>query len=377
MANDTWIYTGSASWTTTADWSGGVPVSTSDVVVAQGNPLVTAAVAIGSLTNSAAVTFSNAGASTISGAVSNTGKLTFDGNSGQGGFSLAIGGVLTNTGVVRLGATNNSLSKSDIVQAGGLANSGKLLLNGGATSTAEALLNVKGAAGFGTAGVLTGSVSLSGNAEIEFASGSISKIASHSSLKLTGANAFIGDAGSLTSNSALKGLSANFGTLDLVNGAQVATIGALTNIGTLSLEFDGATNTGMTIGGGLITQGPVKVDAADGEGGSSLTINGVLRNTGYMNLGNMSLSQSSTVTATGLFNAQASPGRRRQPFPFLRHHNRGADVIASRRSRRFWDRRRRDRLRQPFRRLRDRIRLGTNLQRQRVVDARRAPCVHL
>ena len=139
---------------------------------------------------------------------------------------------MTNTGIVRVGATDNSLSASDTVQARGLVNSGgRLLLYGGAKSAAEALLDVAGAAGFGTAGVLAGSVGLSGNAEIEFASGSISKIASHSSLTLTGANAFIADAGSLKSNSALYGLSANFGTLDLVNGAQVATTGSLTNLG--------------------------------------------------------------------------------------------------------------------------------------------------
>jgi len=172
------------------------------------------------------------------------------------------------------------------------------------------LLDVTGGvAGFGSAGVLAGSVGLSGNAEIEFASGSISKIASHSSLRLTGANAFIADAGSLKSNSALYGLSANFGTLDLVNGAQVATTGSLTNLGTLSLESNGgAADSSMTVGGALTTQGPVDLDATDGEGGSNLTIDGVLTNTGYISLGNLSLSQSSTVTATGLVNVQGSQG---------------------------------------------------------------------
>lgn len=133
MANDTWTLAGSANWTTAKDWSAGVPTSTSHVVVAQGDPLVTGAIRIASLTNSTTVTFSDAGASTISGAVSNAGKLTLDGNSGQGGSSLSIGGVLTNTGIVRVGATDNSLSASDTVQARGLVNSGgRLLLYGGA-----------------------------------------------------------------------------------------------------------------------------------------------------------------------------------------------------------------------------------------------------
>ncbi len=302
MANDTWNYAGSANWTTAADWSAGVPISTSNVIVAKGNPLVTGAIGIASLTNSATVTFSKAAASTISGFVSNAGKLIFDGNSGQGGSSLTIGGSLTNTGVVRIGAADNSLSASDTVQTSSLVNSGKLLLNGGAT--AEALLNITGAAGFGTAGVLTGGVALSGNAEVEFASGSISKIASHASLKLTGANAFIADSGSLGTNSALSGLTTNLGALDLVNGAQLTTGGALTSLGTLSLESDGVSFSSMTMGGALTTQSSLSpsltIDAADGEGGSSLTVDGALKYAGIVELGNSSLSQSSTVNATGL-----------------------------------------------------------------------------
>ena len=87
MATDTWTNGGSANWSTAADWSGGVPTTTSDVVVAQGDPQVTAAISINSLTltTPAEVDFINAGSSTIAGAVNNSGDITLDAASKNGG----------------------------------------------------------------------------------------------------------------------------------------------------------------------------------------------------------------------------------------------------------------------------------------------------
>ena len=303
-ANDTWNYAGTANWTTAADWSLGVPAATSNVVVAKGAPTVTGAIGIASLTNSAQVAFANAGSSTISGALSNAGKVILDGASGQGGSKLTIGGALSNTGIVQIGAADGSLSASDTLQATSLVNTGRVLLYGGAASSKAAQLTVTGAAGFGAAGVLTGGVALSGNAAITFASGSIAKIASKASLTLTGASAVIADSGASGANSALSGLTMNLGALMLVNGAQVATSGALTSVGALSLDSDGQSSSSLTIGGVLTTQGSpgpsLAVDAAQGEGGSTLTINGALKYSGIVELGNRALSQSSTVATTGL-----------------------------------------------------------------------------
>jgi hypothetical protein len=68
----------------------------------------------------------------------------------------------------------------------------------GATTTAskQATLNIAGAAGFGTAGVLTGNVNFSGDALLEFGSGEITTIASTSSSELTlvGASARVANA---------------------------------------------------------------------------------------------------------------------------------------------------------------------------------------
>ena len=63
-----------------------------------------------------------------------------------------------------------------------------------------------GAAGFGTAGTLSGTVRLAGDSAIEFTSGQISTIAAGATLLLYGNNAFIEDSTALGSNSALKGL---------------------------------------------------------------------------------------------------------------------------------------------------------------------------
>ncbi len=307
MANDTWNYAGSASWTTAADWSAGVPVASSNVVIAKGNPLVTAPVSIASLVTSSpgVLTFKNAGASTVSGTVANGGKLILDGASGQGGSGLTVTGVLTNTGVLQVGASDGSLAATDIVKTAGLANSGRVLLYGGAGSGKAAQVVVTGAAGFGTAGTLAGSVWLSGYSAITFASGTISKVASHASLTLTGANAVIANSGGAGANSALAALTTNAGTIDLVDGAQITTTGALANPGVIMIESHGQASSGLTVGGALTTQGSyyspsLSIDAAQGEGGSTLTVNGALQYVGVVKIGNYGLSQSTTVTAASL-----------------------------------------------------------------------------
>ena len=89
------------------------------------------------------------------------------------------------------------------------------------------------AAGFGAAGVLTGQVNLNGNALLEFDSGQIASIASEPA-GLYGSNAFVADAGSTASNSALTGLTSNAGDFELQYGAAVNTSGDFSNTGTVS-----------------------------------------------------------------------------------------------------------------------------------------------
>jgi autotransporter family porin len=306
MATDTWE-DGSGLWTDSADWSGGTPISTSNVVVSEGDPQITGAIAIASLSNSSAVSFINAGSSTISGAVSNLGFLNLDAGHGDGGSNLAIGGVLTNTGVLQFGDADGSLSKSDTVSAAGIVNTiGDIDLTGGATSADTMTFNVTGGtAGFGTAGTVSGDVAISGNAKIVFAGGGeITAIQGLSTLSLTGPDALIADAAHPYTNSALTSLSLVAGTLDLSGGAAIATTGALNNIYVIDLSsMAGGLGSSLTVGGALTNNGQINVDQSGaGSGGSSLVVEGALINYGQLSIGSELGFQSTTVTATTLNN---------------------------------------------------------------------------
>ena len=145
--------------------------------------------------------------------------------------------------------------------AAALDNTGEIDLTGSGAN--QALLNVSGVAGFGTAGGLSGSVTLTGDSAIEFASGEISTISAGSGLSLNGNDAFIENSTALGSNSALIEL-ASIGAgarFYLENGASLSTTGALVNDG------------GIFLG-----------DINGGGGGSSLNIGGTLTNTGSIDL---------------------------------------------------------------------------------------------
>ena len=210
------------------------------------------------------------------GALVNDGSVELDPNGHDGGSSLTVGGTLTNSGTLGIG--NLALSASDEVTAASLDNTGSIDLAGSGAD--QALLDVTGSAGFGTAGVVTGNVQLSGDSAIEFASGQITTIAAASQLNLNGNDAFIEDSTALGSNSALMGL---------------ASIGAGA---TFTLENKAAVSTSAA----LVNDGAVVLDTNAGDGGSSLTVAGALTNSGLFALGNATLSAPDTVTAASLGN---------------------------------------------------------------------------
>lgn len=297
MAIDTWqdLFD---NWTTASDWSNGVPTKTSAVVVAQGEPEVVAPFSVKSINVSAAIDFSGAGVSSVSGAVANSGALYFDLDSG-GGSGLRIGGLLTNSGEMSIG--NASLSASDSVTAATLNNvNGEIDLIGssGPAPRRQASLDIAGPASTGAGpGVLTGSFSVAGDALLEFGRGQITTIASGSALSLTGPDAFVADAGATSTNSALGGLSVNDGALDLIDGARVSTCGALDNASGATIDVDLIQTDNGPIGGG----------------GSSLSIGGVLTNGGQLTIGGPGLTANDTVTASGVDNQPpplTQPGQR-------------------------------------------------------------------
>jgi hypothetical protein len=140
------------------------------------------------------LSFESAGTNTITTSLDNAGgHLHVDANAGEGGTILNIGGMLTNGGNLVIG--NTALTASDKVTAAALHNSGRIYLTG--SDASQALLDVSGAAGFGTEGVLSGFARLAGDSAIEFVSGEITTIAQGAHLGLIGNDAFIEDSTAL------------------------------------------------------------------------------------------------------------------------------------------------------------------------------------
>jgi hypothetical protein len=302
MTTDTWT-DGSDNWNTPADWStGSVPGSSSAVVISEGDPQVTASIGtIASLTDSANLTFIDAGASSVTGAVTNSGTITLDENHDDGGSSLSIGGALTNDGYIQIGPSDNSLTANSTIDAASVTNfinTGLGTIDIYGSSTAEATLDVSSVAGLGATGTLYGSVNLSGDSLLEFKSGQITTIATNSELSLSGADAFVADAGKLASNSALTGLATNNGGLYLYNGAKVTT-GALSNTGTIRLDQNHANGGSSLTTGALSNDGYIQI----GPGDNSLTAKSTIDASSVTNyigttLGTIAITGSSTVKAT-------------------------------------------------------------------------------
>ncbi|HZZ87647.1 MAG TPA: hypothetical protein VFE13_04860, partial [Caulobacteraceae bacterium] len=202
---------------------------------------------------------------------------------GLGGSAVTVQGAVINDNIFDIGSSG--LRRSTTVTAKRFVNYGDLVVASALPTAALSLLDIAGAAGFGQAGVLQGRVTLSGNAEIQFDSGQITSIAREGELDLFGKTARIADASSPGGNSALGGLRDVGGTLNLASGNVLAT-GALT----------------------IDQFGEVDVDTAfdfGGQGGSSLTVNGAVKNFGDFNLGGYGL----TTGSQAVVNAFTNMGR--------------------------------------------------------------------
>jgi hypothetical protein len=225
MGKSTWTGAVSSDWANADNWSpAGVPGVNTDVVIATGAPVASASIGTAnSITDSSDLSFESAGTNTVANFLDNTGRLYVDAKGGEGGTILNIGETLTNSGTIYLG--NSTLSAPDTVTAASLDNTGSITLTG--SSANQALLDMSGGAGSGTAEVLSGHVRLAGDSAIEFASGEVTSLAAHAQLHLYGSDAFIEDSTALGSNSALNGL-ASIGAgaiLGLHNKAAVSTTG--------------------------------------------------------------------------------------------------------------------------------------------------------
>ena len=241
------------------------------------------------------------------------GSISVEDVQSVGGTSLNISGVLTNSGQITLG-TSAGLSFADTITATGLTNSvgntlGTISIGGGGGSSAT--LDITSQAGFGTTGVLTGTVSLStyqsggvynGAAILEFSSGEITTIAANSSLSINTGNAFLADATNLSANSALTGLAANNGTVNLSNIAPLTLTGALSNTGLFNLDI--AT---LNVSGALTNSGGhISIGATTGSGATTMaatalnnTSSGIILLSGNSNsLGQLSINGAAVNNGT-------------------------------------------------------------------------------
>jgi hypothetical protein len=169
MSKSNWTGAVSSDWNDADNLSPvGVPDLSSDVVIAIGAPVASASIGtVNSITDSSDLSFESAGINRVATFLDDSGHLWVDHNAGEGGTTLNIGGTLTNSNRLVIG--NTALSAPDEVTAASLDSTGKIYLIG--SSTDQALLDVSGSAGFGTAGVLSGYARLAGDSAIEFKSG--------------------------------------------------------------------------------------------------------------------------------------------------------------------------------------------------------------
>jgi len=271
MATKTWI-DDTGNWNTVTDWdTGTVPGPGDDAVIPFGTVSVTTPVTVGSisLTASAVLGIADPGfTDTVTGDFSNSGTLDIDFGASSGS-TLTIGRTLTNTasGVLNIGYSN--LTADTTVTAAGFSNAGTISLIG--STSAQAILNIAGAA----PASLTGNVSLSNSALLEFGSGGITSIANGATLALSGFSGQprIAISGNTGTNSALTQLSSNAGSLTLFNTAPLTT--------------DPGVN--------FSNSGSVSVN------GSMLTLGGALSNSGTFTVGNNG-SSASTLSAAGFSN---------------------------------------------------------------------------
>ncbi len=278
MSKSTWTGAVNSDWIDADNWSpAGIPGVNSDVLIASGAPVASASIGtVNSITDSSDLDFESAGTNTVTTSLDDVGHLHVDANGGEGGTILNIGATLTNSGDLVIG--NATLSASDEVTAASLDNAGRIYLMG--SSANQALLDVTGSAGFGTAGVLSGYARLAGDSAIEFTSGEITRLAAGAHLGLVGNDAFIEDSTARGKNSALKGL---------------ASIGA-------GASFELHDHVAVSTTGALVNDGNVSLDTNVGDGGSSLTLARALTNSGDLVIGNATLSASDKVAAGALNN---------------------------------------------------------------------------
>jgi hypothetical protein len=284
MTTDIWNNNG--NWFSNANlWSldDTPPTSSEDALIASGGVTLTGAgVADVIVVNAySGLNVASGGTLTAAGLVSNgNGQINVATGNNDGGESVTISGMFANEVNASFILGNSNLSASTTVTVGQLANSGVITLWGNENlgTTNQATFDVKSAA----PSELTGSLYLHGDADVEFASGAITAIASGVEFQIDGRQSRI-SIGAGTTDSALTTLSTNLGTFDLEGSTG-----------------QGGASINTTVG--LFNGGALDIDTYNADGASEMTIGGTLTNTGSVVLGNSNLAAPSSLTVSGLNN---------------------------------------------------------------------------
>ncbi|HEY5239157.1 MAG TPA: hypothetical protein VIJ62_12310 [Rhizomicrobium sp.] len=203
------------------------------------------------------------------------------------GSSLDIGGALTNTGSLEIQNGYNSYNSSPtIVTVHGLAAIGSISIQGNTNYSQNDLAELNDIGGVAPDTLSAGvSISLAGDALLQFASGGITSIAKNAWLSLDGTQARVADSDLLTINSALTGLAGNAGTLVLADGADLHNESvAFDNSGTFSILNSTAVLTDSGVD--FTNSGTLNVDTAYADSGSTLDVGGTFYNSGTLAVGN-------------------------------------------------------------------------------------------
>ena len=213
----------------------------------------------------------NGASLTVSSGLNNSGSIYLDGPYGDsGGGSLTVDGTLTNSNLIQIGNNGGAVGT---ITAAGLDNTGTIDIAGNGNTSPD-LMNITAAA----PSTWMGTLNINGDGELEFASGEIATIAAGAQINLSGPQAWVADAGAVTGNTALTGLTSIAGQLQLVNGAS------------------------LTVSSGLNNSGSIYLDGPYGDsGGGSLTVDGTLTNSNLVQIGNGG-GATGTITAAGLDN---------------------------------------------------------------------------
>jgi hypothetical protein len=272
----------SANWTTAADWSncnstfpnngGG---NTYNATISTGDPTLTTAITIGSVTINSPGTWSTTGtgAATLTRNLTNAGVLDVDTGDGEGGGNLTMGGTLANTKTVQMGNGQFlNAGAANTMTLGALTNAHTGMISVFGSSANQAKFNVTG-----------GTASNSGDLEI------------HENVAVTTAAGV-----NLTNNGTF-----NIDT-GLGQGASTATIGgtlgnaATLNIGNTSLSAPTTVTAAAFTNSGTVN---LAGNTSNSANATKVTVNGQASNSGTVNL-----PTTTSLTVTGTGNAYSQTG---------------------------------------------------------------------